>query len=108
MLGLAITFAITIIALASLVNGAGLGQDTTRVIGIVVLIVFGSIMFIPEVAERIQAPLSRLARFGPKHRGTGFWSGLGVGAALGFVCAPCAGPIARWPRPTTTRRPTGR
>ena len=40
-----------------------------------------------------QAPLSRLARFGPKTRGTGFWSGLGVGGALGFVCAPCAGPI---------------
>ena len=42
---------------------------------------------------RLQAPLSRLARFGPKTRGDGFWSGLGVGAALGFVCAPCAGPI---------------
>ena len=41
----------------------------------------------------MQAPLSRLARFGPKTRGTGFWSGLGVGGALGFVCAPCAGPI---------------
>lgn len=42
---------------------------------------------------RVQAPLSRLGRFGPRTRGDGFWSGLGVGAALGFVCAPCAGPI---------------
>jgi thiol-disulfide isomerase/thioredoxin len=41
----------------------------------------------------VQAPLSRLARFGPRTRGEGFWSGLGVGGALGFVCAPCAGPI---------------
>jgi thiol-disulfide isomerase/thioredoxin len=41
----------------------------------------------------VQAPLSRLARFGPKTRGDGFWSGVGVGGALGFVCAPCAGPI---------------
>ena len=41
----------------------------------------------------MQAPLSRLARFGPRTRGTGFWSGVGVGGALGFVCAPCAGPI---------------
>ena len=41
----------------------------------------------------MQAPLSRLAGFGPRTRGTGFRSGLAVGAALGFVCAPCAGPI---------------
>ena len=30
---------------------------------------------------------------GRSTRGDGFWSGVGVGAALGFVCAPCAGPI---------------
>ena len=50
-------------------------------------------LLFPALAERVQAPLSRLARFGPRTRGTGFWSGLGVGGALGFVCAPCAGPI---------------
>ena len=50
-------------------------------------------MLIPELAVRIQAPLSRLGRFGPSSRGSGFWSGVGVGGALGFVCAPCAGPI---------------
>ena len=37
--------------------------------------------------------MSRLARFGPKSAGHGFWSGLLVGAALGFVYAPCAGPV---------------
>ena len=57
------------------------------------LIVFGVILLIPGLAQRVQAPLSRLARFGPKTRGDGFWTGMGVGAALGFVCAPCAGPI---------------
>jgi thiol-disulfide isomerase/thioredoxin len=62
-------------------------------VAIVVLIGFGLVMLVPDAAARVQAPLSRLARFGPKTRGTGFWSGLGVGAALGFVCAPCAGPI---------------
>ena len=92
-LGLAVTFTIAIVALASLVHGVGLGASAARTVAIVVLLLFGVVMFIPEVAERIQAPLSRLARFGPKTRGTGFWSGLGVGGALGFVCAPCAGPI---------------
>ena len=58
-----------------------------------VLIAFGLMLLIPSLAARVQAPLSRLARFGPQTRGDGFWSGVGVGAALGFVCAPCAGPI---------------
>jgi cytochrome c biogenesis protein CcdA/thiol-disulfide isomerase/thioredoxin len=91
--GLAVTFTITIVALASIAKGVGLGAGVTRTLAVIVLVVFGAVMLIPELAERVQAPLSRLARFGPKTRGTGFWTGLGVGAALGFVCAPCAGPI---------------
>jgi cytochrome c biogenesis protein CcdA/thiol-disulfide isomerase/thioredoxin len=92
-LGLAVTFTVAIVALASLVKGVGLAAGAARTLAIVVLVAFGLILLLPKVAERVQAPLSRLARFGPKTRGTGFWSGLGVGGALGFVCAPCAGPI---------------
>ncbi|HEY1510852.1 MAG TPA: redoxin family protein [Solirubrobacteraceae bacterium] len=91
--GLAATFTIAIVALAQLVNGVGLASGAARTLAIVVLIGFGLILLIPDVAARVQAPLSRLARFGPKTRGDGFWSGVGVGGALGFVCAPCAGPI---------------
>jgi cytochrome c biogenesis protein CcdA/thiol-disulfide isomerase/thioredoxin len=92
-LGLAVTFTIAIVALAQLVKGVGLASGAARTLAIVVLIAFGLVLLAPGVAERVQAPLSRLARFGPRTRGTGFWSGLGVGGALGFVCAPCAGPI---------------
>ena len=92
-LGLALTFTIAIVALAQLVQGVGLASGAARSLAVVVLIVFGLVLMIPQLAERIQAPLSRLARFGPKTRGDGFWSGLAVGGALGFVCAPCAGPI---------------
>jgi cytochrome c biogenesis protein CcdA/thiol-disulfide isomerase/thioredoxin len=91
--GLALTFTIAIVALAQLVQGVGLASGAARSLAVIVLIAFGLVLLIPELAERIQAPLSRLARFGPKTRGTGFWSGLAVGGALGFVCAPCAGPI---------------
>ncbi len=91
--GLAATFTIAIVALAQLVKGVGLASGAARDVAIIVLIAFGLIMLIPSLAARLQAPLSRLARFGPRTRGSGFWSGLGVGGALGFVCAPCAGPI---------------
>ena len=92
-LGLGATFTIAIVALAQLVKGVGLASGAARSLAIVVLIAFGVILLVPELAQRIQAPLSRLARFGPKTRGNGFWTGVGVGGALGFVCAPCAGPI---------------
>src|SRR3984957_12600010 len=92
-LGLALTFTIAIVALAQLVKGVGLGASGARDLAIVVLLVFGVVMLIPELSARLEAPLSRLARFGPKTRGSGFWSGLGVGAAAGFVGAPCARPI---------------
>ena len=92
-LGLGVTFTIAIVALTQVVAGVGLTGSAAREAAIVVLILFGVVLLVPRLAERVQAPLSRLARFGPKTRGDGFLSGLAVGAALGFVCAPCAGPI---------------
>jgi cytochrome c biogenesis protein CcdA/thiol-disulfide isomerase/thioredoxin len=92
-LGLAVTFSVSIIALAQLTRGIGLAAGAPRTIAVVVLIAAGIVMLVPALGARVQAPLSRLARFGPRSRGRGFLSGLGVGGALGFVCAPCAGPI---------------
>jgi cytochrome c biogenesis protein CcdA/thiol-disulfide isomerase/thioredoxin len=92
-IGLAATFTIAIVLLAQLVKGVGLASGAARTLAIVVLAGFGIVLLVPGLAARVQAPLSRLARFGPKTRGDGFWSGVGVGGALGFVCAPCAGPI---------------
>ncbi|MDQ3629814.1 MAG: cytochrome c biogenesis protein DipZ, partial [Actinomycetota bacterium] len=92
-LGLAVTFTLTIVGLAQVVDGVGLGTSLTRDIAIVALLGFGLALVIPAVGARLEAPLSRLSRLGPERAGDGFVSGLGVGAALGFVHAPCAGPV---------------
>src|SRR5271168_1819321 len=92
-LGLSITFTVTIVGLAKVVDGVGLGSDPLRDVAIVVLLVFGVVLLMPGLADRIEAPLSRLARFGPRTSGDGFWSGMLVGGALGFVYTPCASPI---------------
>ena len=92
-LGLAVTFTITIVGLAKVVDGVGLGDSLVRDLAIAALLMFGLAVAIPRLGDRLEAPLSRLARFGPKTAGRGFWSGLAVGAALGFVYAPCAGPV---------------
>jgi cytochrome c biogenesis protein CcdA/thiol-disulfide isomerase/thioredoxin len=92
-LGLSITLTVTIVGVAKVVGGVGLGADPLRNVAVVVLIAFGLALLMPGVAARIEAPLSRLARLGPRSTGDGFRSGLLVGAALGFVYTPCASPI---------------
>jgi cytochrome c biogenesis protein CcdA/thiol-disulfide isomerase/thioredoxin len=92
-LGLAVTFTITIVGIAELVDGVGLGGGALRTIAVLVLLGFGGLLLAPRLADRVEGWLSPLARYGPRTRGDGFVSGLGVGAALGFVYAPCAGPI---------------
>jgi cytochrome c biogenesis protein CcdA/thiol-disulfide isomerase/thioredoxin len=92
-LGLAITFTVSIVFLTKVVEGVGLGNEPLRYLAIAVLLVFGLAQLLPDVSARLEAPLSRLARFGPRTSGSGFSSGLLVGGALGFVYTPCAGPI---------------
>ncbi len=92
-IGLAVTFTITIVGLAEVVDGVGLGDGSLRSIAVIVLLVFGVTLLVPRLSDRLEAWLSPLIRLGPKSGGDGFVSGLGVGAALGFVYAPCAGPI---------------
>ena len=92
-IGLSVTLTVTIVGLANVVGGIGLGNDPLRDLSIAVLLVFGVSLLAPALSARIEAPLSRLARFGPRSGGDGFLSGLVVGAALGFVYTPCASPI---------------
>ena len=47
----------------------------------------------PAVATRLEAPLRRLARFGPRGAGHGFWSGVARRRRARLRYAPCAGPI---------------
>jgi cytochrome c biogenesis protein CcdA/thiol-disulfide isomerase/thioredoxin len=120
-LGLMVTFTITIVGVASVVGGVGLGSDPLRDLAVAVLLVMGIALFVPDLSARVEAWLSPLARLGAggvgkaggiasaggsggpgqpdgasggdRAGGDGFASGLLIGAALGFVYTPCAGPI---------------
>src|SRR5271165_5578319 len=59
-LGLSITFTVTIVGIAKVVGGVGLGSDPLRALSVVVLLVFGLALLMPTVADRIEAPLSRI------------------------------------------------
>lgn len=92
-LGLSVTFTVTIVGVAKVVDGVGLGADPLRALAVLVLLGTGLALLVPALGDRVEARLSRVAALGPRSRGEGFTSGLLVGAALGFVYTPCAGPI---------------
>ena len=92
-LGLAVTHTVVIVGVASLAKGVGVADSGLRTVAIFVLAGFGVMLLVPRLADALEGRLSRLARFGPKSGGDGFASGIVVGGAMGFVYAPCAGPI---------------
>jgi cytochrome c biogenesis protein CcdA/thiol-disulfide isomerase/thioredoxin len=92
--GLAVSFTFATVALVYVIAALGLPDDLLRKIAIAVLIGFGVTLMIPSLAARVEARMSRLAgRARVARGGEGFWSGAAVGASLGLVYAPCAGPI---------------
>ena len=92
-IGLSVTFTVTIVGVAKVVDGVGLGSDPLRDVAIVVLLVFGLALMLPGAAARASRRRSRAWRASVRaRRGDGFRSGLLVGGALGFVYTPCAEP----------------
>jgi len=94
--GLAVSFTFATVALVYVISALGLPDDLLRKLAIFILLAFGISLMIPPVAARLEAWLSRFAGIagGPRSGGgDGFWSGVAVGGSLGFVYAPCAGPI---------------
>ncbi len=92
-IGLTGTLTLTVVGVASLIDQLGFGDQFLRDLAIAVMVLFGLSLIVPALKDALERPLARLSRFGPRSKGEGIWSGLGVGAALGVVCAPCAGPI---------------
>jgi cytochrome c biogenesis protein CcdA/thiol-disulfide isomerase/thioredoxin len=105
--GLALSFTFATVALVYLISALGLPNELLRTLSIIALIGFGITLMIPALGDRLEA---RLSRIGPRlgigspngtrgssdgARGSrdGFWSGMLVGGGLGFLYAPCAGPI---------------
>src|SRR5947209_6112408 len=60
-LGLSVTFTVTIVGVAKVVDGVGLGSDPLRDLAIAVLLLFGAALLLPALSARIEAPLPRPA-----------------------------------------------
>ncbi len=95
--GFAASFVAVTVLLASTLAAAGLTTDRLRLASALLLGVFGAVLLVPALgrwAEMRTATLaglgSRLARRAGR---SGFAGGVGLGAAIGLIWAPCVGPI---------------
>jgi cytochrome c biogenesis protein CcdA/thiol-disulfide isomerase/thioredoxin len=92
--GLAGTFALAAVLLTRALDALGLPGDLPRGLAIAALGAFGAALAVPRLGAWVEGRLSRLGRRSAAPRsGEGLRSGLVIGASLGLVYAPCAGPI---------------
>ncbi len=93
--GLMLSFTLIGVGLGSLGGSVGLEQDTLRVVGGVLLILFGAVLYSSRLQDRFGAAVSRLgvgqgllARFSLD----GLHGQFLLGMLLGIVWSPCVGP----------------
>jgi cytochrome c biogenesis protein CcdA/thiol-disulfide isomerase/thioredoxin len=91
--GLALSFTFATVALVYVIDAVGLPDDLLRTVAIATLFAFGLLLLIPSVAARAEAWISAIVPGPARGREEGFGSGVVLGASLGLVYAPCAGPI---------------
>ncbi len=92
--GLVVSFAFFTLALTTLVAQFNISADLLRLMAAAVIALFALVLLVPALQQRFELLSSRLAGVGGGETGEGgFGSGAVVGASLGLVWAPCAGPI---------------
>jgi cytochrome c biogenesis protein CcdA/thiol-disulfide isomerase/thioredoxin len=88
-LGLVGSFSVFTVAGAALLDALGLPADFLRNLALVLLFVLAATLLVPAFAGLLERPLLFLTRRRARTEG----SGILLGASLGLVFVPCAGPV---------------
>jgi cytochrome c biogenesis protein CcdA/thiol-disulfide isomerase/thioredoxin len=87
--GLVASFTTFTLAAATLLSALGLPQDLLRNVAIGLLFVLAATLVFPRLAILLERPFAFLSR----RRGGDLGGGFLLGASLGLVFVPCAGPV---------------
>ena len=92
--GFVASFAFVALALNAIASFLHFDPDVVRDAGLTLLIIFGALMIWPAAFERLAAPLANLG-LSLQGRATAQTNlgGLVLGATLGLIWTPCAGPV---------------
>ncbi|HTT99619.1 MAG TPA: cytochrome c biogenesis protein DipZ [Rhizomicrobium sp.] len=93
LVGMALTFA-AVATLAAIGGGWAVhANQYGRVAAMIVLAIFGLMLLVPSLADRITQPLVAVGNRLSNNAGSGIGASLLLGVATGLLWAPCAGPI---------------
>ena len=101
--GIVLSFTVFTLFAAWLLDLLGLPDDVLRNLAIVLLFVVALSLLVPQVAEWLSRPLQFLTRRSGGDLGGGFL----LGASLGLVFVPCAGPVLAAVTVIAARRDVG-
>ena len=87
--GLVATFSLSVLFAAWLLDRLGLPLDLLRNVALALLFLVAATLLFPQLGAILERPLSRLSR----RRQGDLGGGLVLGASLGLVMVPCAGPV---------------
>lgn len=94
--GLALSFGITGIAIATVGFAAGIDAGPVRLAGALLMIAFGVVLLVPRLQETMAATLAPVSRLASERFATRAASGIAgqfvIGLVLGLVWTPCVGP----------------
>lgn len=95
-LGLALSFTVVGLFVATIGYSIGLDPDVFRKVGAILLLGFAALLLIPALQHRFElaaAPVGSFARrLLPAGDGGGLWRQFSIGTLLGIVWLPCVGP----------------
>jgi cytochrome c biogenesis protein CcdA/peroxiredoxin len=94
--GFVLSFSLFALLARSLVNALHIDLDIIKYVSLALLFGFGLILLSSKLSEKFSALTQGAATFGNTIAGSGkggFISGIAIGALIGLVWTPCAGPI---------------
>lgn len=92
--GFVLSFTFFTLFLSALVRATGISADALRGISIVIILIFGVSLLLPQFQLLTEKLFSRLSnKFAVQGTHSGFGGGVLIGLSLGLIWTPCVGPI---------------
>lgn len=93
-IGFVLGFTVVTLSLAALVRVFNFPPDVLRIVAAILILVMGLTMLVPKLQVVFEQVISRLSSKGElSGNRSGLFGGIITGLSLGFVWAPCVGPI---------------